>query len=87
MLTGSQRQLGGYTFERTVDALRFRFNFAQPVDCLSVRLGPLPAGKKAVAATLDGVAVPFEAQHSGDSDWVWIRTLAGRQGEISISIK
>jgi hypothetical protein len=87
MLTGSQRQLGGYTFERTAEALRFRFTFARPVACLSVRLGPLPAGKQAVAATLDGVAVPFEAQHSGDSDWVWIRTLAGRQGEISIRIK
>jgi hypothetical protein len=84
MLTGSQRQWGGYTCDRTADRLRFTYTFERSVDRLSVRLGPLPVGKKVKAATVDGTPVPFRAQHSGDSDWVWIRDLSGTQGTLEV---
>jgi hypothetical protein len=82
MLTGSRRQSGSYIFERTADSFSFSFDFERPVERLSVRLGPLPAGKKAVAAALNGTILPFEAKHSGDSDWVWIPVPAGSQGRL-----
>jgi len=87
VLTGLRRQRGGYTFERTEDALRFTFALERPVDALSVRLGPLPAGKKAAAASLDGRTVPLAQQRSGDSEWVWIRGMSGQTGTITVTLR
>ena len=51
---------------------------------MSLRLGPIPEGKKILNATLDGKRLAFEDQVSGDSKWVWIKNLSGKAGKVEI---
>jgi hypothetical protein len=80
VLTGSRRQTCRYTYERSDDRQVFLLGLEQPAERISIRLGPIPAGKVAVRAQVHGSGYPFETLRSGDSDWVWLRDLRGGAG-------
>jgi hypothetical protein len=84
VLTGSKRQKIKYTYTRDVTGQVFNFGFESPVTNMSLRLGPIPAGKEILKATLNGQMVMFENLFSGDSRWIWIKDLSGKQGEVKI---
>jgi hypothetical protein len=84
VLTGARRQLTRYVYHRTDSGQTFEFALERPVDRISVRLGPLPPGRPARKAIVNGHPVHYETQRSGDSDWLWIRDLAGQSGKIDI---
>lgn len=87
VLTGSSRQQISYQYNRTAESQTFNFQFSQRASSLSVRLGPIPAGKQVTGATLDGSAYPFELQQSGDSNWVWLRGLNCKTGQILLKLE
>jgi len=40
--------------------------------------------KEVSGVTLNGEKISFEKLSSGDSKWVWITNLNGKQGEVKI---
>lgn len=84
VLTGASRQLCAYTYDRKTDGQSFIFNLERPVERISLRLGPIPSGKKVQSATFNGQKAEFENSHSGDSDWMWVKALGGQQGTVEI---
>jgi len=86
VLTGSQRQTCSYTYERQPNQHIFTFNFKQPVDHLSVRLGPISENQTVTGAACNDLAVDWEKMQSGDSQWVWIHNLKGEQGKITLAL-
>jgi hypothetical protein len=84
VLTGNNRQKIKYSYTRDVKGQVFNFGFERPVKNMSLRLGPIPDGKEIIKATLNGQKVTFENLISGDSRWVWIKDLSGKQGEVKI---
>jgi hypothetical protein len=47
-------------------------------------LGPLPAGKIVSGASFNGHKVAFDNLESGDSRWIWIKDIGGKEGEVEI---
>ena len=86
VLTGACRQQMDYEYSRNDNAQEFTFHFDQRPVVFSVRLGPLPARKRVARATLDRKKMDFQEQHSGDSDWVWVKDLAGQSGKLRIDL-
>jgi hypothetical protein len=84
VLTGKKRQKINYSYSREEKMQVFKFGFENPVKNMSLRLGPIPEGKKILNATLDGKKLAFEDQVSGDSRWVWIKNLSGKAGKVEI---
>jgi hypothetical protein len=84
-LTGPARQRIAYRYERSSTGHRFHFEFEQPVARFSIRLGPVPRGKKLLRASRDGdQALPCEVVNSGDSRWVWLRNQQGQSGTVTV---
>lgn len=81
-LTGPERQLISYTYQRSDTLETFALQMEQPVQCISVRLGPVPAGKSVSRVEVNGEERPFKRLHSGDSDWVWVEGLSGKRLKI-----
>jgi len=84
VLTGNERQKIKYSYLRDEAGQVFNYGFERPVKNMSLRLGPIPAGKEIIKATLNGEKVMFKDLISGDSRWVWIEDLRGKQGEVKI---
>ncbi len=84
VLTGESRQLCAYTYDRKAGGQTFTFGLERPVEKISLRLGPIPAGTTVKSATFNGQATPYEQYHSGDSDWIWVRDLTGQAGTVEI---
>lgn len=84
VLTGESRQLCRYSYDRKEDGQTFTFGLEHPVEHISLRLGPIPSGKTVQSAVFNGQKAEFESSHSGDSDWIWIKTLGGQQGTVEI---
>jgi hypothetical protein len=87
VLTGACRQKMDYEYSRNETSQEFAFRFDQRPVVFSLRLGPLPAGKQVVKATLAGKEISFQAQHSGDSNWVWLQGIAGQSGKLRIDMQ
>ncbi len=87
VLAGGGRQLCRYTYERSDDKQVFSLGFEQPVDRVSVRLGPIPEGKTVAGVEVNSAACEFDQTHSGDSDWVWVRDLQGRDIQVEVSLR
>jgi len=86
VLTGESRQLCAYTYTREAPKQEFEFRFERPVGQLSVRLGPIPAGKELAAVSFNGREHPARRFSSGDSRWVWLENLSGSQGRIGLRL-
>jgi hypothetical protein len=84
VLTGNQRQKITYSYTRKTDGQEFYYKFQRDVSDLSIRLGPVPDGRKISGAFYNGKRIAFEELKSGDSMWVWIRDLKGVEGKIKI---
>ena len=84
VLTGSTRQLAGYSYQRTDSGQRFSYSFEWPVENLSVRLGPLSSDS--VKVTVNGAGVPVVVEKSGDSLWAWVTGLHEKTGEIELCV-
>ncbi len=84
VLTGNKRQNIKYSYVRDEKGQVFKYGLENPVKNMSLRLGPIPVGKEIFNATLNGKKVAFEKLTSGDSRWVWINNLSGKQGEVKI---
>ena len=84
VLTGNKRQKIKYSYTRDLVGQVFNFGFERPVKNMSLRLGPIPDGKQITKVTLNGGKVSFENLISGDSRWVWIKNISGKQGEVKI---
>lgn len=83
-LTGNKRQKVAYNYNRDKSGQLFSYKLESPVKQLSVRLGPIPAGKKVSGVTVNGKKTAFSNLTSGDSRWIWINNLSGKQGAISV---
>lgn len=86
VLTGASRQQISYQYLRSAASQSFSFQLSQRASAVSVRLGPIPAGKQVTGVTLDGSKYPFETQQSGDSSWVWIRGINSQSGQIVLAL-
>lgn len=84
VLTGDKRQKLKYSYIRDEKGQTFDYGFDNPVERMSVRLGPLLGGKKVRRVTVNGKKTAFENLASGDSHWVWIHGLSGTGGKIEI---
>lgn len=87
VLIGNQRVKLSYTYQRSDGEQVFDCTLNQPAERLSLRLGPIPTGRKVIAAVVNGRPISFENLHSGDSDWIWIRDLSGAGIQVKIQIK
>ncbi len=84
VLTGNKRQNIKYSYVRDEKGQVFKYGLQNPVKNMSLRLGPIPVGKRIFNATFNGKKVAFEKLNSGDSQWIWINNLSGKQGEIKV---
>ena len=87
VLIGHERQKISYTYERKVDSQTFSFELEKAAGLMDIRLGPIPAGKKVKKAVLDGNDKIFNTLHAGDSDWIWVKDLTGKKGEINLLLE
>ena len=86
VLTGTQRQMLSYTYTRGAEHQQFEFTLEKEAGPVAVRLGPLPAERRVSAASVNGKSCAFRAEHSGDSDWVWLDTKGGRENKIEVML-
>jgi len=84
VLTGKSRQKINYSYYRTKNGQTFNYGFEQPVNNMSLRLGPIPADKKVVSVWVNGKSQAFAPLSSGDSKWVWVNSLSGIKGEVKL---
>ncbi len=87
VLTGNLRQKLQYVYEREPEQLSLRFSLDQPVNHLSLRLGPIDVGRSVAGVWCDVTRVSFEAQDSGDSKWIWVRDLKGDNGTVTVKLQ
>lgn len=84
VLTGRIRQHCRYTYDRGEAGQSFSFNLEHFVERISIRLGPIPLSKKVKTVDYNGRATNFSLQNSGDSTWLWLQNLSGKDGIISV---
>lgn len=84
-LLGEGRGKLAYTLERGEGTLRLRAQMSQET-ALKVRMGPLPLDAKVSGVAVNGQARPFRSYVSGDSRWVWVDGLKGREFDVSVQM-
>lgn len=82
VLIGNEKKTLSYSYNRNAGEEIFEFSLDAPVKRISIRLGPVPNGKEVTEATLNGKKVSFEKLASGDSNWIWVHGLNGKDGKI-----
>ena len=70
---------------REKDRETFELHLERDAGAVSVRLGPLPAGKEVASAKLNGAAITFRNEPSGDSRWVWVEVPGGKDASIVLA--
>jgi hypothetical protein len=86
VLAGEKRQMLSYTYTRETGRQEFEFALERDAGPVDVRLGPFPSDHAVKGASLNGEACAFRAEHSGDSDWVWLTTKGGRENRIEVTL-
>ncbi len=87
VLTGDSRQQISYQYTRSESSQSFHFELSQRASAVSLRMGPIAAGKKVKGVTVDGSTTPFVLEPSGDSNWVWIRGITAKQADIVLAME
>lgn len=84
VLTGLKRQKCQYSYTRDNNQQIFQIKFEEPVNKFSIRLGPLPVDKKVKQVTNNSKKIKYQTVSSGDSRWVWVTNMNGKQSDIKI---
>jgi len=84
VLIGQNRHRISYTYQRSDQRQDFTFSFDEPVNKVSVRLGPIPEGKVISQVLFSEQPTAFKELQSGDSRWVWVTDMKGKQGKVEL---
>lgn len=74
-----------YSRDHTGRNFKVILNPDLPIDCLSLRLGPVASG--AFNASVDGHPLKIQARNEGDARWIWLTLLKLPAGEHTIVLK
>ena len=84
VLLGDRRGTLAYVLERGAGEMRLRASFSGET-ALDVRMGPLPVAAQVTGAEIGGKPAAFESYRSGDSRWVRICGMRGREADVRVT--
>jgi hypothetical protein len=87
VVTGKERQRLAYGYRRLADRQEFTMRLQRAAGPVSIRLGPLPVGKKVESAKLNGQPATFREESSGDSRWAWVEVAGGAEATVELRLR
>lgn len=84
----NKREKISYLFEKEHNEIRFSYQLSTPAHQVKIRLGALPKGAIVKKVFFSKNPIGFEQKTSGDSDWVYLDTLAEQmQADLRILLE